>query len=115
MTRKLVVQTFTGLLLDERLELTLDEVCRMSGVQTTVVIGMVEEGLLNPMGAGPDEWLFPVSTLGRLRRARRLQLDLGLNLPGVALAMDLLDELRELRCRVANLEALLTSESRDKR
>jgi chaperone modulatory protein CbpM len=38
-------------------------------------------------------------------KARRLQLDLGLNLSGVALALELLDEIEMLRSRVGMLEA----------
>jgi chaperone modulatory protein CbpM len=37
----------------------------------------------------------------RVQTAIRLQQDLGVNLAGAALALDLLEELQELRCRQA--------------
>ena len=37
-------------------------------------------------------------------RAHRLQRDLGLNLAGVALALELLDEIEALRSRISALE-----------
>jgi chaperone modulatory protein CbpM len=40
----------------------------------------------------------------RVRRAVRLQRDLELNLPGTALALELIDEIEQLRCRVRRLE-----------
>ena len=110
MAGKSTAKLFSGMLLDERLEFTLDEVCRVSGLQARVIVNMVTEGMLEPLGESPERWRFPGDTLARLRRAQRLQADLGINLPGVALALDLLDELRALRCRVANLESILAGE-----
>ncbi len=46
------------------------------------------------------QWRFSGSALQRARTAMRLQRDLGINLAGVALAMDLLDEIEELRGRL---------------
>ncbi|MBT9477058.1 MAG: MerR family transcriptional regulator, partial [Polaromonas sp.] len=43
--------------------------------------------------------------LQRARVALRLQTDLDVNLAGAALALELLDELDELRARVQRLEA----------
>jgi len=43
----------------------------------------------------------------RARRAIRLSRDLDVNLPGVGLALELLDELEDLRVRVRALERLL--------
>ena len=42
-------------------------------------------------------WHFRGDTLPRARRALRLQRDLEINLAGVALAMDLMDEIDRLR------------------
>jgi chaperone modulatory protein CbpM len=39
-------------------------------------------------------------SLVRIRIARRLQADLDLNLPGIALALDLLEELAQLRAQL---------------
>jgi chaperone modulatory protein CbpM len=44
-----------------------------------------------------SEWRFSGAALRRARIALRLERDLGVNLPGVALALDLLEELQRLR------------------
>jgi chaperone modulatory protein CbpM len=44
----------------------------------------------------------------RLHRALRLQQDLEVNLPGIALTMNLLEELDELRSRIRVLERKLS-------
>ena len=90
--------------LHQRLELTLVEFCEACGVQTERLIEMVEEGLVEPHGPTPAAWRFDASALERARIGLRLQRDLDLNLAGAALALDLLDEVRLLRRRVALLE-----------
>lgn len=93
-----------GEVLDETIALTLSEMAKRCAVETHIIIEMVEEGVLEPQGQRPDEWQFRGPDLIRLRRALRLQRDLEVNLPGVALAMDLLEELDELRARIRLLE-----------
>ena len=92
-TRKLL----TGTLIDEQLEFSLGELCRSCGLTAEQAIEMVAEGILNPRGRDPVGWRFRSTELIRIERALHLQRDLRVNLPGVALALDLLDELEELR------------------
>jgi len=96
-----------AMVLDDRMMLSIGEVCEVAALERTTVIGFVEEGVLEPRGDRPERWRFPASDLVRLRAAARLQHDLGVNLAGAALALDLLDELRALRRRADMLEALL--------
>ena len=65
---------------------------------------MVEEGILEPRGARSTRWRFPRRAVRRARAAHRLQRELGLNLAGAAMALDLLDEFEELRTKVRLLE-----------
>jgi chaperone modulatory protein CbpM len=95
------------MLLDEGLSITLSELCRATGLHAEALLGMVEEGVVDPCGASPSEWRFRADAIVRVNAALRLQRDLDLNLAGVALALDLLDEVRHLRGRVRALEALL--------
>lgn len=90
-------------LLDEQMELSLAELCRACSVHAETVLAMVEEGLLEPRGTAPAEWRFPGPAVRRVQVALRLQRDLGLNLPGAALALDLLEELEILRRRLQAL------------
>ena len=83
--------------LDDGVELTLVELCRASRAAEEQVRLWVLEGVLTPRGAAPDEWRFAPTALRRARRARALTHDLEINTPGVALALDLMDEIESLR------------------
>jgi chaperone modulatory protein CbpM len=56
------------------------------------VTELVEHGVLTPDGASFSEWHFHGTNIVRAKKARRLQRDLGLNAPGIALVLDLLQE-----------------------
>jgi chaperone modulatory protein CbpM len=87
-------------LLDETLSLTLREVCQTCGVHAEYVVELVAEGVVEPApDLGPHAWRFDGIAVTRIQRALRLQVDLGINLPGIALALDLLDEMERLRQR----------------
>jgi chaperone modulatory protein CbpM len=100
-------RAITGVLLDEQVLYSLQDVCRVCGSHTEWVVELVEQGILQPTGARRDDWQFPGSGLHTAMRAHRLQRDLDLNLAGVALALDLLDEIEALRSRINALEELL--------
>lgn len=85
---------------EEEIHLTLVELCRVCRVGEEQVFGWVGEGVLEPIGATPDEWRFTGPALRRTRVAMHLTRDLEVNTPGVALALDLLDEIEALRARL---------------
>lgn len=87
----------TGVILEEQVELTLADVSRSCAVHAEYIIELVEEGVLAPIGREPRAWRFTGSQVRRASIALRLQRDLGVNLAGVALALELLDELNALR------------------
>ncbi|MBG6076249.1 chaperone modulator CbpM [Polaromonas sp. CG_9.11] len=95
----------TGLILEDQSELRLDDLCRACTAQAERIVELVDEGLLTPAGTAPGEWRFTGVHLHRARVALRLERDLGVNLAGAALALELLDELEVLRARVLRLEA----------
>ena len=88
---------------DEPAELTLAELSRASAVQTEFIVELVEEGVLTPAGPEPQVWRFTTTHLRRTRVVAHLHRDLGINLAGAALALELLEEIEALRAR---LEAL---------
>ena len=45
-----------------------------------------------------------LAELRRVRRAQRLQRDLGVNTPGIALALELLEEVESLRARLRRFD-----------
>ena len=94
----------TGVVLDELLELTVDELCRSCSVRRETILSMVEEGILTPMSGSGVAWHFTGVSVKRAIKATKLQRDLDLNLPGVALALDLIEEIERLRERLQRFE-----------
>lgn len=94
-------------LLDEQQRFTLREMCRICGVHAEFLMELVDEGVIAPATEPPRRtprtrphgWRFDGVAVVRVQRAVRLQQDLGVNLAGVALALELLDELETLRRR----------------
>ncbi len=98
------VSILTGIVLDEESELGLDEVARACEVRREWVLELVQEGVIEPARRERESWYFEGVSLARARTAARLQRDLDLNLSGIALALDLMDEIAELRARLRALE-----------
>ena len=88
----------SGVVLDSRTTFTLIEFCGACGVEQTRVLEMIDEGVIEPV-AGHDDVRFHGEALLRAKRALRLVRDLGVNWPGAALALDLLDEIERLKRR----------------
>jgi len=82
---------------DDRAALSIDELSRLCAVDRTYIVELVEEGVLSVMQVDTAEWRFSGAALRRARTAARLQRDLEINLPGVALALELMEELDRLR------------------
>jgi chaperone modulatory protein CbpM len=89
----------TGTIIEDD-PLTLGQLCRACGTHADWVISLVEEGIIEPDGKELQLWRFSGVSLVRVRSALRLQRDLGVNLAGVALALDLIEELEKLRKRL---------------
>ncbi|MDR3453231.1 MAG: chaperone modulator CbpM [Rhodoferax sp.] len=90
----------TVFILEEQTGLTLAELCRACMAQTDFIAELVEEGVLTPAGQVPDQWRFTGVQVRHASVAVRLQRDLGVNVAGAALALQLLDELEALRARL---------------
>ena len=83
--------------LDESVELSLAELCSVCSVEEALVVEIVAEGIVEPIGGTRAQWRFSGVALTRVRRVIRLQHDFGVNLAGAALALELLEELQRLR------------------
>jgi chaperone modulatory protein CbpM len=93
-------QALSGQILDEETEITLVQLCRSCDVRGELIEAMVAQGILEPSGRRGRHWCFPTSSLRRTRITVHLQRDLGLNLAGAALALELLDRIDELNARL---------------
>lgn len=89
----------TGAVIEDD-SLTLEQLCHACGVHTDWVISLVEESIIEPQGDEMHLWRFSGDSLVRVRSAFRLQHDLGVNLAGIALALDLMEELENLRAQL---------------
>jgi len=100
MTSEKMLPQVVGIILDEQAQLTLEELSRACAAHAELIIELVEEGVVAPIGREPDSWRFTGTHMRRVRVALHLQRDLGVNLAGAALALQLLDEVEALRARL---------------
>jgi chaperone modulatory protein CbpM len=90
-------QALLGAIFEESAVLTVKDLSRMCAVDERHIVEFVEEGVLNVVEINTTEWQFTGTALRRARLALRLERDLELNLAGVALALELMEELEHLR------------------
>ena len=91
------------ILFDDK-EYSLADMCDICNINETFIISIVEHGILDPEGDSVSEWVFTSIHLAKAKRSARLYNDLSINMEGVSLAIDLLDELNELRQKIRLLE-----------
>ena len=84
--------------------LSLEEFCDICHVTSALLDDFVAYAIIHPPGESRAEWRFNLHELRRVQKALRLQRDLGINLAGAALVLDLLDELNEVRERLEVIE-----------
>ena len=87
----------TALVITETSRFSMGELCRLCSVHAEWVMELVNEGIVEPVHSGESSPKFDLIALNRVRQARRLQEDLGVNLAGVGLVLELLEELKALR------------------
>ena len=91
------LEIMTGTLIDDDKLFTLADLCRACDVHAEIITDMIAYGIIEPRGEVAARWQFPGSCLSRVTTVVRLQRDLEVNLAGAALALDLIEEVRELR------------------
>jgi chaperone modulatory protein CbpM len=97
--------SITGVeILDDDFEFSLFELCRCCSTEAETIIDMVDEGMLTPSGMAPSDWRFSGTSLRKVEITLNLQRDLGVNLQGAALALELLEEIEALRARLNSLD-----------
>lgn len=81
--------------------LSLEEVASSFNVSPSLIIEIVEEGIVLPEGHQQKTWQFDTLATQKMRLAIQLHHDLGVNIAGAALALELLAEIEHLRA-IAN-------------
>lgn len=87
----------------EREQVTLECLAARTGVHPDRIATLVEYGLLEPLERAGVQWRFDAACIPRLRAIERLRRDLGANLAGIAVILDLLDRLTALQREVEQL------------
>ncbi len=82
------------------------EFCRLCRLDLEALIELADLGLVSPRGYSPQEWQLPAAAVPRLAMASRLMRDLGINLSGAVLAVELLEVQRALERQIRRLERL---------
>jgi hypothetical protein len=82
------------------------EICQICHIDRGAIVELAELGLVAPREEQGGEWQLPASALPRLRIVGRLMRDLGVNVSGAALAVELIEARRELETRLRALERL---------
>jgi chaperone modulatory protein CbpM len=85
---------------ENEVHMSIVELSHASRTPQELIMSWVSEGVLSPAGSSPEDWRFSGDSLKRAKTAAHLTHDLELNTPGVALALDLLDEIAQLRARL---------------
>jgi|SRR5690606_11315339 len=98
------IVSMSGHVLDDNVQLSLGELCRVCQLSAEEVLALVEEGVIEPFGAELTQWRFQSLCVQRIRRVYRLREDLGVNLAGAALAVDLIDQIEQLQSYIRELE-----------
>jgi chaperone modulatory protein CbpM len=93
----------TGKILEDETRISLRQLCDSCAVCPEYIIQLVDEGFIEPCGIEKSHWYFSGIAIKRVLRAKRLQQDLGINFAGVALAIELIEEIEYLRAKLRGL------------
>ena len=92
-------------ILEDITELTLGDLCRACGAQVDIIIELISEGVIDitsiDQNLSQEHWRFSGVHLHRAKVAMRLHRDLGVNFAGAALALQLIDELDQLKSKLS--------------
>ena len=99
-------RTITGLILNDECTFTLKELSTACSVKIEYIIELVDEGIVEPLEQkrSQQHWAFTGKSLIRAQKARRLQQDLGINIAGAALVLDMMEEIEHLRQQLQRLD-----------
>jgi chaperone modulatory protein CbpM len=82
------------------------EICQLCRLDLQVLLELAALGVVVSRESVAGQWQVPATALPRLRIAGRLMHDLGINVSGAALALELLETQRGLESRIRHLERL---------
>lgn len=93
--------------LEERAELSLDELTELSGLPTEVLRDLVDCGVLVPVTSSTSQWRLTSASITAVQTAGRLRSDFELDDGALALVVRLLDRIQQLEAQLRHLRAQL--------
>ncbi len=99
------MSTGQGHWLHERYELSLAELCELSGLSESELRVLVDFGAIAPMDPDARDWTFSAERLVVARSASRLRRDFDLDAQALAVAVALLERVRDLEQQLRDLRA----------
>lgn len=97
-----MIKIHQAIIMDDSVTFTITELCQACNVHAELISEMMAHGFIEPLNVAEKELQFPNYTLQRVKTAVHLQRDLDINMPGIALVLELLEELKELRLKIKN-------------
>jgi chaperone modulatory protein CbpM len=101
-----VTQVLQAHVLGEGDWIAASEICELCRLDLQALLELAALGVVASREPVPGEWQVAATALPRLRIAGRLMHDLGVNVSGAALAVELLEAQRGLESRIRHLERL---------
>jgi chaperone modulatory protein CbpM len=84
-----------------------EEFCHTTQLPSETIFEIIEQGIVDPDGDAPENWAFDTNMIILTKKAYRLHTDLGIDWPGIALAIGLIDELERVRAENKQLRSRL--------
>lgn len=99
-----MTKTLTGIVIERSSPLSLEELSQALHIEPDLLIALVEQAVIQPEGNSPTVWRFDSICFKRAKLAVSFHRDLEVNLPGIGLALDLLDQIHELKTQLLKLK-----------
>lgn len=90
--------------LQEDASLKIEEICEDCDLSLVEIKSYVEEGIVEVEGNDVARWRFSQSSIIQIKRAVRLENDLGVNRAGAALALELMSQIDELKTQLKRFQ-----------
>lgn len=83
--------------MDEQYSISFTEACQKYHIAEEILLEMIEHGLFDPETKDIKQCRIDYTIVQRIRTAHRLYTDLGVNVAGAVLVLELLDELHSIQ------------------
>jgi len=100
----MTTQIIEAVIFDEQLTLTLVELSKACNVHAEWILELVDEGIIDPLKKDTIHYHFSATCFKQAMAVKNLQRDLGINLAGAALVLDLKQEIDQLHTQIQVLK-----------